>query len=945
MVEEQQQQPKQKTEKEIAREKAKAEKLAKFAAKQKKIEEDANKTSQNVKKSGKKAATVDATEFQWSVDPDGRKDVSKMLPSTYSPVYVEAAWYEWWEREGFFRPEYGGRDLTYVFISNFCQFTIVIPPPNVTGVLHLGHSLSTTVEDSIARWHRMCGKTVLFVPGCDHAGIATQVVVEKKLERECGLNRHQIGREKFINEVWKWKNNKGHIIYDQIRKLGAGVDWDRAVFMMDQKIVRAVTEAFVQMHEKGVIYRSKRLVNWSCTLRSAISDIEVDKKEIEGRTFVSVPSYKEKVELGVLAEFAYPVEGSSGEELVVATTRIETMLGDVAVAVHPDDPRYKHLIGKNCVHPFVQRSMPIIADTFVDPNFGTGAVKITPAHDHNDYEVGVRHSLPFINILSDDGILLPNCGEKFARMKRFDARKKIVEELKALGLYKGDKGHQMIVPFCSRSNDVIEPIVKSQWYIRCKDMAERALNAVSSGSLKIVPESHVKTWNNWLGEIKDWCISRQIWWGHQIPAYFVTINEPGRIEADPSDDTYWVSARNEHEAKSKAASKFGVPVDKITLKRDEDVLDTWFSAGLWPFSVMGWPEKTADMQNFFPGHLLETGHDILFFWVARMVFMSQELCNGQLPFKEIFLHAMVRDAHGRKMSKSLGNVIDPLDVIYGISLEELHKRLEDGNLDSKELSTAKAGQRRDYPQGIPECGTDALRFALMAYTTQDRAINLDVLRVRGYRFFCNKIWQGVRFVFSQLGNNLNEYKPEADFKRYPDIETMTDRWILSRLGKCVADCNSGFSKYNFRQLTTALYQFWYYEFCDVYLESSKPIFFAGNQAVENGCSNNKQIEIVRHILYHCVDTFLRLASPIMPFITEELWQRLPKRQNEMAKSICVAAYPEPEQYSFHDEEAESNAELIRKIALAKAKGSSTTKDSSEQCSEMMNDVEKNNCTT
>ncbi|CAK5089776.1 unnamed protein product [Meloidogyne enterolobii] len=424
MVEEQQQQPKQKTEKEIAREKAKAEKLAKFAAKQKKIEEEANKTSQNVKKSGKKAATVDATEFQWSVDPDGRKDVLKILPSTYSPVYVEAAWYEWWER----------------------QFTIVIPPPNVTGVLHLGHSLSTTVEDSIARWHRMCGKTVLFVPGCDHAGIATQVVVEKKLERECGLNRHQIGREKFINEVWKWKNNKGHIIYDQIRKLGAGVDWDRAVFMMDQKIVRAVTEAFVQMHEKGVIYRSKRLVNWSCTLRSAISDIEVfvDKKEIEGRTFVSVPSYKEKVELGVLAEFAYPVEGSSGEELVVATTRIETMLGDVAVAVHPDDPRYKHLIGKNCVHPFVQRSMPIIADTFVDPNFGTGAVKITPAHDHNDYEVGVRHSLPFINILSDDGILLPNCGEKFAGMKRFDARKKIVEELKALGLYKGDKGHQMI---------------------------------------------------------------------------------------------------------------------------------------------------------------------------------------------------------------------------------------------------------------------------------------------------------------------------------------------------------------------------------------------------------------------------------------------------------------------------------------------------------------------
>uniref|UniRef100_A0A1I8BHA2 Valine--tRNA ligase, mitochondrial n=1 Tax=Meloidogyne hapla TaxID=6305 RepID=A0A1I8BHA2_MELHA len=895
MIEEHQQ-PRQKTEKEIAREKVKAEKLAKFAAKQQKLEVEANK-SQNAKKAGKKATqNVDATEFQWSLCPDGRKDVSKTMPSTYSPVYVEAAWYEWWERQGFFRPEYGGRDLT----------------------------------------HRMCGKTVLFVPGCDHAGIATQVVVEKKLKRERGLTRHQLGREKFINEVWKWKNNKGHIIYDQIRKLGAGVDWDRVVFMMDPKIVRAVTEAFVQMHEKGVIYRSKRLVNWSCTLRSAISDIEVDKKEIEGRTLVSVPSYKDKVELGVLAEFAYPVEGSSGDELVVATTRIETMLGDVAVAVHPDDPRYKHLIGKKCIHPFIQRALPIIADTFVDPNFGTGAVKITPAHDYNDYEVGVRHSLPFINILSDDGILLPNCGEKFAGMKRFDARKKIVEELKAIGLYKGDKCHQMIVPFCSRSNDVIEPIVKSQWYIRCKDMAERALDAVSNGSLRIVPESHVKTWNNWLGDIKDWCISRQIWWGHQIPAYFVTINEPGRPEADPSDDSYWVSARDEHEAKSKAASKFGVPIEKITLKRDEDVLDTWFSAGLWPFSVMGWPEKTTDLQNFFPGHLMETGHDILFFWVARMVFMSQELCNGQLPFKEIFLHAMVRDAHGRKMSKSLGNVIDPLDVIYGISLEELHKRLEDGNLDSKELSTAKVGQRRDYPQGIPECGTDALRFALMAYTTQDRAINLDVLRVRGYRFFCNKIWQGVRFVFSQLGNNLNEYKPEAKFKRYPDIETLTDRWILSRLSRCVADCNLGFNNYNFRQLTTALYQFWYYEFCDVYLESAKPVF-AASQAVENG---NLQIAIVCHILYHCVDTFLRLAAPIMPFITEELWQRLPKRKDEMAKSICVAEYPQPEQYSFYDEEAESNAELIRKIALAREKISSLTKDSTNQCSEMMNVVEK-----
>uniref|UniRef100_A0A915Q346 valine--tRNA ligase n=1 Tax=Setaria digitata TaxID=48799 RepID=A0A915Q346_9BILA len=868
-----------KSAKELKKEAAKAAKLAKFREKEKKMAGMRTHQAKQLTTEMKK----EIFEYSANTKPGEKKNTVVDLPNAYSPKYVEAAWYEWWQQVGFFRPEYK-RDLRKPNPKGI--FTVVIPPPNVTGTLHLGHALATSVQDAICRWHRMKGKTVLFNPGCDHAGIATQVVVEKRLKRELNLTRHDLGREKFVEEVWKWKDEKGEIIYDQLRKMGAGVDWDRACFMMDPKITRAVVHAFIVMHEKGIIYRSNRLVNWCCVLRSAISDIEVDKVELSGSTLLSIPGYMKKVEFGVLISFAYLVENSD-EEVVVATTRIETMLGDTAVAVHPEDERYKHLIGKNCIHPFLNRKLPIIADSFVDMEFGTGVVKITPAHDHNDYEVGIRHNLEFINCLTDDGKMSERCGE-FKNMKRFEARDAVLEALKKKGLFRGKTDNPMVVPLCSRSKDVIEPMLKSQWYVKCDQMAQRAIEAVEKGHLKIIPDFHVATWRKWLENIRDWCISRQLWWGHRIPAYFVTILD-AEVPLDSSDDNdYWVCAQDEAEALRKAARKFGISEEKISVKRDEDVLDTWFSSAMWPFEIFGWPEKSADLDNFFPTTLLETGHDILFFWVARMVFMSQEL-TGRLPFREVYLHAMIRDAHGRKMSKSLGNVIDPLDVIHGVSLVRLNKMLESGNLDAKELKIAKEGQARDFPNGIPECGTDALRFALISYTSQSRDINLDVLRVQGYRFFCNKIWQASRFTMMQLGNS---FTPSDKFT-LPERSGALDRWILSRLSYVVEAANSGMSNYRFSHVTTALYNFWQYDFCDIYIEGCKKVFVD---------ADSKSVEATRKVLFECVETGLRLLSPFMPFISEELWQRLPRKVSiEQPESICVVSYPESEQYPFRDE--------------------------------------------
>ncbi|XP_064649994.1 valine--tRNA ligase-like [Lineus longissimus] len=890
----------------LKKEKAEAkkrEKMEKFLAKQLKQAEmkktKGDKDDSNDKKKKEKDKEVKAVITYDKPTAEGdKKDVSGAMPDAYSPKYVEAAWYTWWEKSGFFKPEYGRTSVSEKNPKGV--FMMVIPPPNVTGALHLGHALTNAVEDAITRWHRMRGVTTLWNPGCDHAGIATQVVVEKKIWKEQQLTRHDLGREKFIEHVWKWKTEKGDRIYNQLKKLGGSYDWDRACFTMEPKLSRAVKEAFVQMHEDGIIYRNNRLVNWSCTLNSAISDIEVDKKELPGRTMLAVPGYKDKVEFGVIVSFAYKVDGSD-DEVVVATTRIETMLGDTAVAVHPQDDRYKHLHGKFVVHPFCERKMPIVLDDFVDMNFGTGAVKITPAHDANDYECGMRHNLPFITCINEKGLMTEECAT-FAGMKRFDARKAVLKALKEKGLYKETKDNQMVVPMCSRSKDVIEPLLKPQWYMNCTEMADAAVNAVKTGELKLIPDSHNKIWFNWLENCRDWCISRQLWWGHRIPAYFIKVDDPSVPAGKDDDDHYWVSGRTEAEALEKAAKRFNVPAEKISLHQDEDVLDTWFSSGLFPFSIFGWPDKTEDLEVFYPGTLLETGHDILFFWVARMVMMGYKLM-GKLPFKEVYLHAMVRDAHGRKMSKSLGNVIDPLDVVSGITLEALHKTLEDSNLDPKEIAKAKAGQKGDYPNGIPECGTDALRFALCAYTSQGRDINLDVLRVQGYRFFCNKLWNATKFAQMSLGEG---YTP-LPAHELNGTEKPMDLWILSRLSEAVNLCDQAFRNYDFQSATTACYNFWLYELCDYYLEYLKPVVNGTDEASK---------ATSRHMLYTCLDVGLRLIHPFMPFVSEELFQRLSRRTAHEPPSICITPYPDPEQFNHKNRSLESDVEFAQNVVKA-----------------------------
>eukprot|EP00117_Sycon_ciliatum_P046551 scpid27278/ scgid33326/ Valine--tRNA ligase; Valyl-tRNA synthetase len=887
--------------KEKEREEKKKAKLAKFEEKKKaqadKAAAAAGSEKKAEKKSKKPAKEKETIEYTADTAPGSKKDVSNSMPSSYSPKYVEAAWYSWWEKEGFFKPEYRHSGMA----PRRGKFVIPIPPPNVTGSLHLGHALTNAIEDCLVRWHRMRGDETLWNPGCDHAGIATQVVVEKKLKRERNLTRHDIGREEFVKEVWKWKNEKGDRIYNQQKAMGCALDWDRACFTMDLKLSTAVKETFVRLHDDGTIYRSKRLVNWSTRLKSAIADIEVDKVELPGRTLLSVPGYEQKIEFGVIVSFAYRIHEGEGE-IVVATTRIETMLGDTAVAVHPKDERYKHLHGKSVWHPFRKTTIPIVTDDFVEMDFGTGAVKITPAHDPNDYDVGHRHDLPFLTMLTDDG-LITDIVEEFKGMPRFDARTSVLEALKKEGLYRETKDHPMVVPVCSRSKDIVEPLIKPQWFVKCDEMASNAVNAVKSGELRLVPKMHEKTWFGWLENSRDWCISRQLWWGHRIPAYFVTFKDASKPSGEDTDGSFWVSGRNEEEALQRAAAKFNVAADQIVLTQDEDVLDTWFSSAIFPFSIFGWPEKTADVESFYPNSLLETGHDILFFWVARMVFFGTKLM-GKLPFPEVYLHAMVRDAHGRKMSKSLGNVIDPLDVINGITLEQLHEQLRSGNLDPKEVERAIKGQKEDYPSGIPECGTDALRFALCAYTAQGRDINLDVNRVVGYRHFCNKLWNACKFAQMSLGDG---YQPPAEDTVHlsgdrSHMEAHMDRWILSRLTFAVDEVNTGFEKYDFPTATTACYNFWLYDLCDVYLEAIKPVVNSDDEAAKTAS---------RNVLYTCLDNGLRLLAPFMPFLTEELFQRLPKRSDSIPPSIAVC--PFPENLGYRDEVLERDVQTVQDV--------------------------------
>ncbi|KAL3686885.1 hypothetical protein R1sor_013194 [Riccia sorocarpa] len=852
----------------------------------------AGQTSKKSEEKAKKSAAAPSENEADSVDPPTpageKKRLAPEMAKSYNPGAVEASWYEWWEKSGFFKAD--NTDKTKP------PFVIVVPPPNVTGALHIGHGLTAAVEDTVVRWRRMSGYNTLWVPGCDHAGIATQVVVEKKIKKDLGLDRHDLGREKFVAEVWKWKEAYGGKIGKQQRAIGASLDWSRECFTMDEKRSVAVTEAFVRLYREKLIYRDNRLVNWDCSLRTAISDIEVDYIDLPGRTSRRVPGHDEPVAFGVITSFAYPLESGDGE-IVVATTRIETMLGDTAVAVHPEDPRYKHLHGKFVVHPFNTRKLPIICDAeLVDMSFGTGAVKITPAHDPNDFETGKRHGLEFINIFTDDGRINSNGGKDYEGFKRFEARAAVLKDLKEKGLYRGEADNPMRLGICSRSNDVIEPMIKPQWYVSCDDMARDACAAVRDGRLDIVPKQFEDVWFRWLENIRDWCISRQLWWGHRVPAWYVTLEDDELTEFGVYND-HWVVRRSPEEAEIEAAERY--PGKKFTLTQDPDVLDTWFSSGLFPFSTMGWPENTADLQAFYPTTLLETGHDILFFWVARMVMMGMKL-TGQPPFKQVLLHAMVRDAHGRKMSKSLGNVIDPMEVINGITLKELHKRLEEGNLDPREVEKAKAGQTLDFPNGIPECGADALRFALIAYTAQSVNINLDIQRVVGYRHWCNKLWNVIRFAMMNLGN---EFVPSERL----DVATLPFgcKWILSVLNAAVKKTVASFEALDLSEASTAMYSWWLYQLCDVFVEISKPAL-NGDEADPVAAQIKKA---TRDTLWVCLDTGLRLLHPIMPFLTEELWQRLPQRQGENVKSsIVLAPYPSPvEQWENPEVEAEMSS--------------------------------------
>ncbi|CAO3638672.1 unnamed protein product [Cunninghamella blakesleeana] len=870
-------------------------KLAKLAAKQAKLEEQKKKAAENdnSEKKKKKAAKTAAPVYVNKTPKGEKKDMSDPIASAYDPNAVESAWYEWWLKEDFFKPELTEDGN----VKPEGLFVVPAPPPNVTGSLHIGHALTVAIQDTLIRWNRMLGKTVLFNPGTDHAGISCQSVVEKKLWKESQTTRHDLGREAFVAEVWKWKEKYGHRIYEQFYRLGASYDWSRAAFTMDPKLSKAVRETFVRLHREGIIYRANRLVNWCVRLNTALSNLEVDNKELTGRTLLSVPGYdaNEKFEFGALNEFAYEVEGT-GERVVVATTRIETMLGDTAIAVHPDDERYKHLHGKYVVHPFLDRRIPIITeDIAVDMSFGTGAVKMTPAHDFNDYEVGKRHNLEFINIMNDDGTFNENTGP-YQGMKRFHVRTKIIEDLKAKGLFVDVKDNPMTVPVCSKSGDVIEPIMKPQWWVNCKPLADEAIKAVRDGNLKIAPKVSEGEWFRWLENIQDWCISRQLWWGHRVPAYYVIIEG---ATPDYSDNEHWVSGQDENEAKAEAERRF--PGQKFTLEQDPDVLDTWFSSGLWPFSLMGWPDNTEDMKKFYPTSLLETGWDILFFWVARMVMFGIKL-TGQVPFNEVFCHAMIRDAHGRKMSKSLGNVIDPVDVIEGITLDGLYNRLLEGNLDPREIEKASAGQKADFPKGIPECGTDALRFALCAYTTGGRDINLDISRVEGYRKFCNKIWNATRFALMKLGD---DFKPVADAKA-SGKESLADKWILNKLNKAAVETNKALSERNFMGATTAVYQFWMYELCDVYIEVIKPICDADTS---NDAEAHERKLTAQNTLYTCLEAGLKLMHPFSPFVTEELYQRLERRPGDNIPSIVKAKYPVNEP-SYINEEASKQFDTV-----------------------------------